>query len=311
MNGFCNALAKCGLPDMGYEGARFTWCNKHTNGSFLQERLDRMKIKGVSGVHGMVFKRTREAIRKKKKELQVLESNLNDSNWLYCKKLEKELDVLLYKDEKYWFSHAKNSWLKLGDKNSAFFHQSATHRKKKNVIGGIFDKNNVWVESPPKSPGKDGMNAGFYQNIWDIVGTDVCKAYLGFIDGSAFASSINETIITLIPKVKSPNLTSEFRPISLCKVLYKITVKRITNRLREVLRGVISEEQSAFISGRLITDNAMIGFECLNAIKRHKRGRKEFLTYKVDMAKAYDKVDWSFLCSMLIKLGFHLLGFVP
>ncbi|KAF4400737.1 hypothetical protein G4B88_001292 [Cannabis sativa] len=42
MNGFCNALAKCGLPDMGYEGARFTWCNKHTNGSFLQERLDRM-----------------------------------------------------------------------------------------------------------------------------------------------------------------------------------------------------------------------------------------------------------------------------
>ncbi|KAF4377541.1 hypothetical protein F8388_025032 [Cannabis sativa] len=131
MDGFHNALAKCGLVDMGYEGARFTWCNKHTSGSFLLlltrilracESRKRPKQKGRfhfemawendSGCWEIIAKHwgpseTREAIRKKKKELEVLDSNLNDSNWLSYKKMESELDVLLYKDEKYWFSRAK------------------------------------------------------------------------------------------------------------------------------------------------------------------------------------------------------------
>ncbi|KAF4365142.1 hypothetical protein F8388_011072 [Cannabis sativa] len=151
MDGFRNALAKCGLVDMGYEGAHFTWCNKHTSGSFLPlltrilracESRKRPKQKcrfhfemawaNDSGCWEIIAKHwgpseTHEGIRKKKKELEVMDSNLNDSNWLSYKKMENELDVLLYKDEKYWFSRAKNSWLKLCDKNSAFFHQSATH----------------------------------------------------------------------------------------------------------------------------------------------------------------------------------------
>uniref|UniRef100_A0A803PVB4 Reverse transcriptase n=1 Tax=Cannabis sativa TaxID=3483 RepID=A0A803PVB4_CANSA len=229
MDGFCNALAKCGLADMGYEAARFTWCNKHTNGSFLQERLNRMKIKGVSGAlndwNDMVFKRTRKAIRKKKNELEVLHSNLNDNNWLYYKKLEKELDG------------------------------SALHRRRKNAIGGIFDKNNVWVESPR------GIAAVFEEYF-------------------------------------SSSFTSHGPPDEVLNMVLDSVQPR-------VLGDVISEEQSAFIPGRLITDNAMICFECLYAIKRHKRGRNGFLTYKADMAKAYDRVDWSFMRGMLIKLGFH------
>uniref|UniRef100_A0A803NHQ3 Reverse transcriptase domain-containing protein n=1 Tax=Cannabis sativa TaxID=3483 RepID=A0A803NHQ3_CANSA len=65
------------------------------------------------------------------------------------------------------------------------------------------------------------------------------------------------------------------------------------------------DEQNAFIPGRLISYNAMIGFECLNAIKRHKKGRKGFLAYKTDVANTYDRVDWAFLKGMISNLGFH------
>ncbi|KAL5556485.1 hypothetical protein UlMin_038721 [Ulmus minor] len=67
---------------------------------------------------------------------------------------------------------------------------------------------------------------------------------------------------------------------------------------------VISEEQSAFITGRLISDNAIIGFECLHALKRRRSKKKGFLALKLDMAKDYDRVEWSFIWGAMKKLGF-------
>ncbi|KAL5580322.1 hypothetical protein UlMin_012764 [Ulmus minor] len=117
-------------------------------------------------------------------------------------------------------------------------------------------------------------------------------------------ASTNETFITLIPKVKSPNRITDYRPISLCNVIYKIISKMLTNKLRLVMNSIISEEQSAFIPGRLISDNAIIGFECLHAIKRKRSKKKGYLALKLDMAKAFDKVEWSFVQRIMTKLGF-------
>ena len=66
---------------------------------------------------------------------------------------------------------------------------------------------------------------------------------------------------------------------------------------------IISEEQSTFIPGRLISDNEIIGFECLHAIKRRKT-KKKYLALKLDMAKAYDRVEWEFIQRIMNKLGF-------
>ncbi|KAL5542776.1 hypothetical protein UlMin_010486 [Ulmus minor] len=103
-------------------------------------------------------------------------------------------------------------------------------------------------------------------------------ACLGFTNGGHPLGSINETIITLLPKIKNPTRISEFWPISLCN-------------------------QSAFIPGRLISDNAIIDFECLHAIKRRKT-KKNYMALKLDMAKAYNRVEWEFIQKIMHKLGF-------
>jgi hypothetical protein len=79
----------------------------------------------------------------------------------------------------------------------------------------------------------------------------------------------------------------------------------LVNRLRPLLEGIISENQSAFIPGRLITNNALLAFECIHAIQQDNSDRSHFCAYKSDLAKAYDRVDWSYLEHVLVKLGFH------
>ncbi|KAK3192991.1 hypothetical protein Dsin_024301 [Dipteronia sinensis] len=114
---------------------------------------------------------------------------------------------------------------------------------------------------------------------------------------------MNNSVISLIPKIKNPMRISDYRPISLCNVLYKIIAKAITNRFRHALGGVISETQCAFVPGRLISDNTIVGFECLHRLKRRKR-KKGFIAIKLDMSKAYDRVEWAFLEGMMSTLGF-------
>ena len=72
-----------------------------------------------------------------------------------------------------------------------------------------------------------------------------------------------------------------------------------------MLETVICESQSAFIPGHLITDNALIAFECVHAIQQNRVEQDKFCAYKLDLAKAYDRVDWSYLRQVLVKPGFH------
>ncbi|KAL5563396.1 hypothetical protein UlMin_033143 [Ulmus minor] len=171
------------------------------------------------------------------------------------------------------------------------------------VFVAEYVKTAVFQMAPTKSPGADGMSTIFYQKFWPIVGEEVTAACLGFTNGGLSLGSINETIITLMPKIKNLTRITEFRPISLCNVLYKIISKMLANRLRKVMGTIISKGQSTFILGRLISDNAIIGFECLHAIKRRKT-KKIYLALKLDMAKAYDRVEWDFIQRIMNKLGF-------
>nr|XP_027118368.1 uncharacterized protein LOC113735569 [Coffea arabica] len=158
---------------------------------------------------------------------------------------------------------------------------------------------------PFKSPGPDGMSPVFYQRYWHIVGRDVTRWVLTVLNEGTLPTSLNHTYVVLIPKCHSPSSITQFRPISLCNVVYKLASKVLANRLRNCLPKVISPCQSAFIPGRCITDNILIAYEVNHSLKLKSYGQEGLMSIKLDMSKAFDKVEWLFLRHMMIALGFH------
>jgi len=115
---------------------------------------------------------------------------------------------------------------------------------------------------------------------------------------------MNQTTIVLIPKGDSQSSFKDFRPISLCNVSYKIISKVLTNRLQGIMPDLITPSQSAFAKGRSITDNILLAHEVLRYIRRHKKGKFFCAGIKIDLLKAYDKVSWHFLQTLLTEMGF-------
>jgi 23S rRNA U2552 (ribose-2'-O)-methylase RlmE/FtsJ len=119
---------------------------------------------------------------------------------------------------------------------------------------------------PLKGSGPDGYNISFFHHHWETVGDTVRGAALDFLNQSRFDPSINETHVVLIPKSASANSVHDYRPISLCNVLYKIIAKVLANKLKVVLPSIISENQSAFVQGKLISDNILVAYEALHTM---------------------------------------------
>lgn len=149
--------------------------------------------------------------------------------------------------------------------------------------------------NPDKAPGPDGMTPGFFQKFWNIVGADLIRIVRNFFETGQMAPGLNETNIVLIPKKKNLTDMGDLSPIALCNVSYKIVSKVLANRMKPMLDKVVSPNQSAFIPGRLISDNIMVSFEVLHYLKRKRIGKDGFMAVKLDMSKAYDRVEWGFV----------------
>ncbi|KAK3193246.1 hypothetical protein Dsin_024556 [Dipteronia sinensis] len=155
---------------------------------------------------------------------------------------------------------------------------------------------------PNKAPGPDGFNAHFFKITWDIVGEDVISAVQEFFRSGLLLKELNATILALVPKVPNPSKMKDFRPISCCNTLYKITAKIIANRIKPCLPDIISPSQSAFVAGRCIGDNILLVQELM--MNYHKDASCTRLALKVDLMKAFDMVDWGFLLETLAAFHF-------
>ena len=98
---------------------------------------------------------------------------------------------------------------------------------------------------------------------------------------------------------------TEFKPINLSNVTYKIIAKVLSNKLKAVLPQIITENQSAFLFERLITDNILVAFEIIHYLNNKWEGKESFMAVKLDMSKAFDRVEWGFIEAVMEKLGLY------
>ncbi|RVW46326.1 LINE-1 reverse transcriptase-like [Vitis vinifera] len=256
------------------------------------------------------------------------ERSLSENETEMKKEAKETFKKWVLLEETHWRQVSRELWLKEGDKNTGFFHRMANAHRRNNSLDRI-KINGVWraeeqevregivqnfqqllTEEPSwradieglhlprlnsceaeglevpftmeeihaalmgmngdKAPGPDGFTGAFWQTCWEFVKEDIMDLFKEFYVQKSFEKSLNTTFLVLIPKKGGAEDLGEFRPISLLGGLYKLVAKVLANRLKKVLG------------------------------KRKEKG----LICKLDIEKAYDSINWSFLMKVLQKMGF-------
>jgi hypothetical protein len=156
-----------------------------------------------------------------------------------------------------------------------------------------------------KAPGPDGIPIEFYQACWPIIKHDIKLLFEDLYLGKLDLYRLNFGMIILLQKVKDVDTLSEYRPICLLQVIYKIITKVATIRVEPVMGKLISPAQTAFIKGRNIMDGVLSLHEMLHESRRKKQ---QGVVLKLDFEKACDKVDWNFLFKCTSQRGFSENG---
>ncbi|PNX92542.1 ribonuclease H [Trifolium pratense] len=308
--GFREAISDYDLSDIPLEGHPFTWIKSRGTNHVIEERLDRAmtnlswlglfpqivdrvarcanKLQGWGRRKRTKFK---EEIDARVREMELLRGNQGETDSRRYQELYDRHAILVIQEEGYWKQRAKMHWLKEGDLNTRFFHMSATVRSKKKKLSKLIDDGGTEVHT------QDGL-CGVAKKYFD----SLFKAR----DGD------HEPVLNLIQqRVTEEDNNFLIAPITKdeinmhCSKCILTSHRALMGSIRPFIRGSGSNvEQSAFVEGRSILDNALIVIEVIHALKRKTKGRRGELALKIDISKAYDKVDWGFLRGVLSRMGF-------
>ena len=122
------------------------------------------------------------------------------------------------------------------------------------------------------APGPDGFPVSFFKNFWPLCRHGVLHILNDFILGRIDVSGLNFGVLSLIPKIPGADQISQFRPIALINVVFKIISKAFASRLDPIANRIISPTQTAFLKGRCILDGALALLEIVHELKSKKMG---------------------------------------
>lgn len=152
------------------------------------------------------------------------------------------------------------------------------------------------------SRGPDGLNVGFFKVAWPWISQDIKQLVTNFYSTATLKHQLNHTFITLIPKKLQLVVPQDYRPISLSNVIYKLIAKTLADRLKPHLPNYIDHSQAAFIQNRHIFSNIVITPEIVHSFSLKSSKHHAFLI-KLNLAKAFDRLEWNFINAVLQRLG--------
>ena len=201
--------------------------------------------------------------------------------------MAKEFYLNLYTRDSFTFARflVQNAFLKLNEIGIKEIKALISTEEIKMAVFNMF---------PLKALGPDGLHAMFFQNEWDIMGRLVCDLMQEIFKNPQKIRENNDTILLHVLKVNNPKYLKQFKPISLCNGAYKIITKLIVNRLKPYLSYLISSNQCNFILGRHSIDNVIMAQEMIHAMQS-KKGKKGWISIKMNFEKVYDGLNWDFL----------------
>ncbi|XP_072074147.1 uncharacterized protein [Arachis hypogaea] len=232
------------------------------------------------------------------------------------------------KKELHWKQMSRSRHAKDMDKNTRYFHQIASARRRNNKIDALMINERdglvtriskeeyvelevlpsveeirkaVWDCESSKAPGSDVYNMNFIKKCCDEIGSEFTAVVIAFFQTAKLPKDANITWVALAPKFVRAKEIKYLRPISMVGCVYKVISKVLVRRMRAVMPRLIGETQSAFVKGRKIHDGTLIACETVHWLKLRK---KEAAIIKLDFQKAYDRVKWSFVDIVLQKMGF-------
>ncbi|GKA50055.1 RNA-directed DNA polymerase, eukaryota, reverse transcriptase zinc-binding domain protein [Tanacetum coccineum] len=217
------------------------------------------------------FRRLKDKIKQWSNNIKTLERNKKTVALEEINSIEKRIDegsampsdndhrlILLQEIEKIdkfasmdIIQKAHVKWDIEGDENSKFFHGSSTQKRRNQMIQWIMVEGKIGSRNPVNLREiKEAVMGLWKKDLYDFVNL--------FFASCVMPNGVNSSFFTLIPKVNNPTLITDFRPISLIGIHYKIIAKILANRLSKVIDKIVSKEQSAFIAGRQILDGPVI-----------------------------------------------------
>uniref|UniRef100_A0A2N9F7H7 Reverse transcriptase domain-containing protein n=1 Tax=Fagus sylvatica TaxID=28930 RepID=A0A2N9F7H7_FAGSY len=263
---------------------------------------------------GNIFYRKRRLLARINGVQKALARHPSDSLLKLETDLSNQFQSVLRMEEEFWALKSRMEWSLLGDRNTSFFHTSVLCRRHRNKIWCLKDSMGNWSQSTTQLK---TLIRDYFVTLYstECTSSDLCNSLVP--NGVSFSEEIKAILDVDVSKqeivaafksfkpykapgpdgfhpVGKPELIQQFRPIGLCNTIYKAITKVLVNRLKPYLSDVVHPLQASFVPGRKASDNVILVQEIIHSmsISRSKIGN---MAIKIDLEKAYDRLEWSFI----------------